>query len=85
MVAAPTVLVLAAGALPERVALFVSPESDLWRAAHERWAAVLAVALVRWPGPAATDRRALVAGADRQPLCARRWAEGVPRAADGAG
>lgn len=47
LVAAPAVLalVLAASALPQRVALFVSPDSDLWRAAHERWVVVLALAV----------------------------------------
>ncbi|MCH0566111.1 ABC transporter [Streptomyces sp. MUM 2J] len=42
------VLVVAGILLPERWGLFVAPGSPEWDAAHDRWAAVLLVALTLW-------------------------------------
>lgn len=65
IVASPVllVLVMAASLLPQRMALFVPPDDTQWAAAHDRWAMLLAVAVVGsvW--------------ATREP--ARRWARPI--------
>jgi hypothetical protein len=62
LVAGPTVLVLALAAtsLPERLVLFVPPDSPQWQTAHGRWASVLVLAF------------AALAWAARQPARIRR-------------
>ncbi|WP_345561673.1 ABC transporter [Streptomyces plumbiresistens] len=43
-----TTAILAGLLLPHRWALFVSPDDPRWEAAHERWAVVLAAAVLVW-------------------------------------